>query len=142
MMDWSKAARFGFVPLIALAGIVAVAGYFMPDIRDAMFFKPQRARAEAAMQQLVAREQAFHRARGHFQTFGIASMDALQALAVDRREWPSDMFQFDASMTPQKGLRLRALPRSEAVQGLKVDAQFFVAELAPSGGMARSGWVP
>ena len=142
MMDWSKAARFGFVPLIALEVIVAIAGYFMPDIREAVFFKPQRARVEAAMQQLVMREQAYRRARGHFQTFGIASMDALQALAVDRQDWPSDIFQFDASMTPQKGLRIRALPRSEAVQGLKVGAQLFVAELAPSGGITRSGWYP
>jgi len=141
-MDWSKASQLSFVPLIALAVIVAIAGYFMPAIREAVFFKPQRARAEAAVLQLAARERVFRRAQGHFQTFGAASMDALQALAVDRQDWPSDYFQFDASVTPQNGLRIRALPRSEAVQGLHVGAQLFVAELAPSGGMTRSGWYP
>ena len=142
MMDWNKAARFGFLPLTGLAAVVAIMGYFLPDVREALFFKPQRARVEAAVMQLAARERAFRHQRGHFQAFGIASMDAFQALAVDRQDWPSDYFQFDASVTPQNGLRIRALPRSEAVQGLHVGAQLFVAELAPSGGMARSGWYP
>ena len=141
-MNWTKARRWIFAPVFGLAVIVAVIGYLMPDIRETVFFKPQRVRVEAAVQQLAAREQAFRRSRGHFQAFGIASTDALQALAVDRQNWPSDMFQFEAHTTPQNGLRIRALPRSEAVQALKVDAQFFVAELAPSGGITRSGWAP
>jgi len=141
-MDWSKASHLTFVPLAALAVIVGTAGYFMPDIREAAFFKPQRAHAEAAVLQLAARERVFRRAQGRFETFGAASMDALQALAVDRQDWPSDNFQFDASVTAGNGLRIRALPRSEAVQGLHVGAQMYVAELTPSGGIARSGWYP
>jgi hypothetical protein len=142
MMGGGKISRLLFVPLLALAAMVATAGYFMPQIREALFFKPQRNRVEAAVLQLAERERAFHHAKGRFETFGAASMDALQALAVDRQDWPSDNFQFDASTTPQKGLRVRALPRSEAVQGLHVAPQIFVAELAPTGGITRSGWVP
>jgi hypothetical protein len=142
MMDWTSARQWIFVPVLGLAAIVAVAGYFMPDICEAVYFRPERARVEAAVQQLAVREQAFRRTRGHFQEFGIASTDALQALAVDRQDWPSDTFQFEANLTPQNGLRIRALPRSEAVQALKVDARFFVAELAPVGGIIRSEWAP
>jgi hypothetical protein len=141
-MSEGKSSRLLFVPLIALAAIVAIAGYFMPQIRETVFFQPQRDRAEAAVLQLAARERIFRRAKGRFETFGAASMDALQALAVNRQDWPSDNFQFDASVTPQNGLRVRALPRSEAVQGLHVAPQMFVAELAQSGGITRSGWVP
>lgn len=141
-MNWTKAPPWIFAPVLGLAVIVVAIGYFTPNIRETVFFKPQRVRVEAAVQQLAARERAFRRARGHFQAFGIASTDALQALAVNRQDWPSDTFQFEANTTPQNGLRIRALPRSEAVQELKVDAQFFVAELAPSGGITRSGWAP
>ena len=140
-MDW-KAGQLMYLPLIALAIIVAIAGYFMPDLREAAFFKPQRAHAEAAVLQLAARERVFRRAQGRFETFGVASADALQALAVDRQNWPSENFQFDASVTAANGLRIRALPRSEAVQDLHVGAQMYVAELTPSGGLARSGWYP
>lgn len=141
-MDWTQPRKWIFVPLLGLAAILMVAGYFMPHMREAIFFKPQRARAEAAVLQLASRERVYRRARGHFQTFGTASADALGVLAVDSQGWPSDTFQFEASTTPQNGLRIRALPRSEAVQALKVDAQLFVAELAPSGGITRSGWYP
>ena len=140
-MDW-KAGQLMYLPLIALAVIVAIAGYFMPDLREAAFFKPQRAHAEAAVLQLAARERVFRRTQGRFETFGAASADALQALAVDRQDWPSDNFQFDARVTAANGLRIRALPRSEAVQDLHVGAQMYVAELTQSGGIARSGWYP
>jgi hypothetical protein len=141
-MSWSGPGQMSFALLTALAVLVAIAGYFMPDIREAVFFKPERARVEAAVLRVAVRERAFRRAKGHFETFGAASMDALQALAVDRQDWPSDNFQFDAKVTSDNGLRVRALPRSEAVQGLRVGAQIFVAELTPSGGVARSGWYP
>ena len=45
-------------------------------------------------------------------------------------------------MMPDNSLRLRALPRPDSVRELKVGAQMFVAELAPRGGVNRSGWVP
>ncbi len=141
-MDWTRPSQTSFALLAALAVLVAILGYFMPDIREALSFKPQRARVEAAVLHLAVREKAFRRAKGHFEAFGAANMDALQALAVDLQNWPSDYFQFDARPTPNKGLRIRALPRAEAVQGLHVGAQMFVAELAPSGGVSRSGWVP
>ena len=51
-------------------------------------------------------------------------------------------FLFDASLMPDKSLRLRALPRPDSVHDLKVGAQMFVAELAPKGGVDRSGWDP
>ena len=141
-MNWSKASQMVFVPLLALAILVAIAGYFMPNIREAIFFKPQRARAEAAVLQLAARESDFHRANGHFETFGAVNGDALHALAVDQKDWPSDNFQFDASATAGSGLRIRALPKAEAVRGLQVGAQMFVTELAARGGTGRSGWYP
>ena len=76
-MDWSKASHLTFVPLVALAIVVAAAGYYMPDIREAAFFKPQRVHAEAAVLQLAARERVFRRTQGRFETFGAASADAL-----------------------------------------------------------------
>ena len=126
----------------ASAVLVATLAYYMPDLREALFFKPQRARVEAAVLHLAEREKVFRRARGRFVSFGVANRGALQTLAVNPQIWPTDNFQFDARDTPEKGLRIRALPRADAVQGLQVDARMFVADLAPSGSVSRSGWYP
>jgi hypothetical protein len=138
----NRSSQIASVFLAALAALVATLGYFAPDLRDALFFQPHRARVEAAMLQLAEREGAFRRAKGKFVAFETVNMNALQTLAVNHQTWPSDNFQFDARATPEKGLRIRALPRAEAIQGLEVAAQMFVVELAPSGGVSRSGWYP
>jgi hypothetical protein len=126
----------------ASAVLVTTLAYYIPDMREAVFFKPQRSRVEAAVLHLAEREKAFRSAKGRFVSFGVANRSALQTLAVNPQAWPTDNFQFDARDTPEKGLRIRALPRADAVQGLQVDARMFVADLAPSGSVRSSGWYP
>jgi hypothetical protein len=129
--------------LVVLALLIVVAGLFMPTLRDTLVFKPRRDLAEAVVLQVAARETALRKTKGHYEPFtpGDAPMH-LPVLGISSQNWPSDDFLFEARMMPDSRLRIRALPRPEAVQQLRVGAQMFVAELAPSGGIARSGWYP
>ena len=131
------------VLLIALAVLVLVTGFFMTDIRDGLVFKPRRARAEAAVSQLAAREAVLRKASGRFDAFYPADAAShLQKLGVNSLDWPTDNFLFEASIMPNTHLLIRALPRPDAVQGLRVGAQMFVADLPPSGRISQGGWYP
>jgi hypothetical protein len=142
-MVWNRTSRITFALLLVLAGIVAVVGLFMADIRDALIFKPRRALAETAVLQLAAREAAMRKIKGRFDLFtpGEAAVH-LKTLGMSLQDWPSEDFVLDASLMPNKHLRLRALPRPEAVQDLRVGAQMFVAEVTATGGISQSGWYP
>jgi hypothetical protein len=142
-MDWSRGSQLTAMLLVGLAVLVAILGFFMTDIRDMLIFKPRRERAQTAVMQLVARESALHKANGQYDVFAPADAALhLPKLGVNMQDLPSDDFLFEASLMPNSHLRIRALPRPEAVQDLRVGAQMFVAELAPSGGVSQSGWYP
>ena len=129
--------------LVLAAVLVAGAGLFMPDIRDALVFKPRRAQAEAAVLDVAARESRLRKSGGRFDAFtpGEATVH-LRRMGMSLADWPSDDFVLDASLMPNGHLRIRALPRPEAVQDLRVGAQMFVADINPSGGVSQSGWSP
>ena len=132
-----------FALLVVLAILVAGVGMFMPDIRQALIFKPRQAKAEAAVMQLAAKENILRRQKGHFDTFTPPEAAAhARALGLNMQDWPAEDFLFDASLMPDKSLRLRALPQPDSVRDLKVGAQMFIAQLAPAGGVTRSGWYP
>ena len=142
-MAWDRNSRTTFGLLTGLAVLVAAAGVFMPDIRDSLIFKPRQGRAEAAVMQLAAHENRLRKGKGRFETFTPPqAAQHARSLGLDMQDWPAEDFLFDASLMPDKSLRLRALPRPESVRDLKVGAQIFVAELAPRGGVNRSGWYP
>jgi hypothetical protein len=142
-MGWNRKSQLNFALLVALAILVMAVGVFMPDIRNQLIFKPRRAKAEAAVMQLAAKENIVRRQKGLFDTFTPPQAAAhARALGLNMQDWPAEDFLFDASLMPDKSLRLRALPRPESVRDLKVAAQIFVAELAPGGGVSRSGWSP
>src|SRR5579883_2588843 len=142
-MAWNLKSRISVAVLLALAILVAGAGLFMPDIRAEVMFKPRQNRAESVVMQLAAREVHLRRGKGRFDTFTPPEAAAhSRALGVDMQDWPAEDFLFDASLMPDKSLRLRALPRPDSVRDLKVAAKMFVAELAPEGGINRSGWYP
>lgn len=142
-MAWDRQNRMRFGLLAGLAVLVAGLGIFMPDIREALVFKPRQGRAEAVVMQLVAHENRVRRGKGHFDTFTPPqAAQHARDLGLDMQNWPAEDFLFDASLMPDKSLRLRALPRPESVRDLKVGARIFVAELAPRGGVNRSGWYP
>ena len=132
-----------FALLVALAILVAGAGFFMPNIRENFIFKPRQAKAEAAVMQLAAKENILRRQKGRFDIFTPPEAAAhARSLGLDMQAWPAQDFLFDASVMPDKSLRLRALPQPDSVRDLKVSAQMFVAELAPAGGVSHSGWAP
>jgi hypothetical protein len=141
MTSWSSKSRASFALMTASALLMAILGFFLPDIRDRMVFKPRRDKAEAAVTQLALRETALRRSKGRYDAFtppnAVARMRAL-GLA----DFPVEDFLFDASLTPDKSLRLRALPRPTSVHDLRVSPNIYVAELAPAGGVSRSGWYP
>jgi hypothetical protein len=135
-MDWSRNSQLTLILLVGLAVLVA-------DIRDALVFKPRRQRAEAVVLQLAVRESAVRKAKGRFEPFAPADAAIhLSRLGVNTQSLPSEDFLFEASLMPNSHLRIRALPRPQAVQDLRVGAQMFAAELAPSGGISQSGWYP
>lgn len=142
-MGWSRKDRITFGVLAGLAVLVAGLGVFMPDLRGELMFKPRQGRAETVVMQLAARENHLRRGEGRFDTFTPPQAAAhARALGLSMQDWPAEDFLFDASLMPDKSLRLRALPRPDSVRDLKVGAQMFVAELAPWGGVNRSGWYP
>src|SRR6478609_9254830 len=142
-MAWDRKSRTTFGVLAGLAVLVAALGVFMPDIRESLIFKPRQGRAEAVVMQLAAHENRIRKGKGRFETFTPPqAAQHARALGLDMQNWPAEDFLFDASLMPDKSLRLRALPRPESVRDLKVGAQIFVAELAPRGGVNRSGWYP
>jgi hypothetical protein len=142
-MNWNRKSRMTFALLVALAILVAGLGIFMPSIRDQLIFQPRQAKAEAAVMQLAAKENIARRQTGHFDTFTPPQAAAhARALGVRMQDWPAQDFLFDASLMPDKTLRLRALPQPESVRDLKIRAQMFIADLAPAGGVSRSGWSP
>ena len=129
--------------LVVLAVLVAAAGVFMPDIRSQLVFKPRQGRAETMVMQIAARENRMRLEQGRFDTFTPPQAAAhARSLGLDMQDWPGEDFLFDAALMPDKSLRLRALPRPDSVRDLKIGAQMFVAELAPRGGINRSGWYP
>jgi hypothetical protein len=140
-MDWTLKGRTIFLSLAALAVLVAGLGVFLPDIRTQLFLKPRRDRAEATVTELAVRLTALRRKQGRYDTFTpVQASQRMQALGISNI--PSQDFLFDANLLPDKGLRLRALPRADSVRDLRVSPQMYVAELAPAGGVRRSGWVP
>ncbi len=142
-MGWNGKNRMTVAVLVVLAVLIAAAGVFMPDIRSQLMFKPRQGRAETMVMQIAARENRLRKGQGHFDTFAPPQAAAhARALGLDMQDWPGEDFLFDASLMPDKSLRLRALPRPDSVRDLKIGAQMFVAELAPRGGVNRSGWVP
>jgi hypothetical protein len=141
MMDWNSKSRVSFALLAAAALLVAVLGIFLPDIRDRLVFKPRRDKAEAAVTALALKETALRRSKGHYDAFSPANAVA-RMRALGLADFPAEDFLFDASLTPDKSLRLRALPRPTSVQDLRVSPHMYVAELAPAGGVAHSGWYP
>jgi hypothetical protein len=142
-MAWDRKSRMTFGMLAGLAVLVGTLGVMMPDIRESLVFKPRQGRAEAVVMQLAAHENRIRKGKGRFETFTPPqAAQRARSLGVDMQNWPAEDFLFDASLMPDKSLRLRALPRPESVRDLKVGAQIFVAELAPRGGVNRSGWYP
>ena len=90
------------------------AGVFMPDIRGATDVQaaagPRRDRGDAACR---ARKSPAA-GPGPFRHLRAAQAAAhARALGLDMQDWPAEDFLFDASLMPDKSLRLRALPRPE-----------------------------
>jgi hypothetical protein len=142
-MGWNRKNRMTVAVLVVLAVLIAAAGVFMPDIRSRFIFKPRQSRAETMVMQIAARENRLRLGQARFDIFTPPQAAShVRALGLDMQDWPGEDFLFDASLMPDKSLRLRALPRPDSVRDLKIGAQMFVAELAPSGGVNRSGWYP
>jgi hypothetical protein len=140
-MSWNIGGCRLFLVFAILAVLVAVLGIFLPDIRDQLVFKPRRDRAQAVVSALASQQTALRRKQGHYVTFTPPQAVArLRAMGI--ADIPTEDYLFDASLMADKSLRLRALPRPTSVRDLRISPRMYVAQLAPSGGVSRSGWVP
>jgi ABC-type phosphate transport system auxiliary subunit len=143
MTGWSRKDRMIFAALAGLAVLMAGLGIFLPDLRAEWMLKPRGARAETVVMQLAAQETRMRRQKGSYMAFTAPqAAQHARSMGLDMQNWPAEDFLFDASLMPDKSLRLRALPRADSVRDLKVSGKMYVAELAPAGGINRSGWYP
>jgi hypothetical protein len=141
-MVWNTTTRVTFALLVVSALSVGGVGFFMNGIRDELVFKHSRARAEAAVMDVAARERAFRLTKGRFDVFKPSEAAVhLRRMGMSLADWPTDDFLFDASLMPNSHLRIRALPRPEAVEELRVGARMFVADVTASG-VSQSRWYP
>ena len=118
-------------------------GAIMPDLRQKYVFAAQQSRVESAMRAIEAGERRLQKKTGQYAAFNATGFAAKsRELALNWDAVPSDKFQFDAQLLPDRSLRLRALPRGEAVAALNVAPRMFVAELPPKQRSAKAGWYP
>jgi hypothetical protein len=115
----------------------------MPDLRQDYVFSPEENRVRIAMAAIEAGEQRFRKQTGQYTAFGPEGFAAKSRdLKLNWDSLPSDHFQFDAQLLPDRRLRLRALPRGDAVAALAIAPRMFVAELPAKANGAKPGWYP
>jgi len=118
-------------------------GAIMPDLRQKYIFAAQASRVEDAVRAIEAGEMRLKAKTGQYAAFNAVGFAAKSpSLKLNWDSIPSDKFQFDAQILPDRRLRLRALPRGEAVAALNIAPQMFVAELPAKPGGAKPGWYP
>lgn len=128
--------------LLVLAAALGAAAIILPG-RGGQERAQDHARAEAAVQEIVTAQLALHEETGSFQSFIAADHEAdRNFLGLPWRGFPVGSYGFEAEALPDGNLRVRAVPRPEAVAGREVAGQFYVAEVSPAGEVVESGWLP
>jgi hypothetical protein len=143
-MNLTSALRNGMLVVIFGASLALGAGaMFASEIRERLVYLPREREVEEALSKIAQRERTLHDATGRFP--GFTDRDILRdraLLALNWNAFPVQDYSFAAEPNGAGTLRLRALPRPDAVAALKVRARFYEAELSASGDMLHTGWVP
>jgi hypothetical protein len=129
--------------IIGASLIMVLGGVFVDSLRARMIYDPREHGVEDAIRQVAKRETIAHAATGNFVAFSNANLEQNNSLlGLPWSTFPVNDFFFDAMELGTGNIRLRALPRPDAVAALSVRARLYVAELSPKGEVLRSGWYP
>ena len=129
--------------IIGASLIMVLGGVFVDSLRARMIYDPREHGVEDAIRQVAQRETVAHAATGNFVAFSNANLEQNNSLlGLPWSTFPVSDFFFDAMELGTGNIRLRALPRPDAVAALSVRARLYVAELSPKGEVLRSGWYP
>ena len=128
----------------AALGLAVLAGaYYMPEIREAVVFQPVRRNVETNVRRIADGQKAAYRKTGKLVTLSPSNTaPGSAALDLNWTAFAEDGFQYDAVVQPNRQLRVRALPKPEAVSNLEVPPQMYVADISPQGDFVRGGWYP
>ena len=129
--------------IIGASLIMVLGGVFVDSLRARMIYDPREHGVEDAIRQVAQRETVAHAATGNFVAFSNANLEQNNSLlGLPWSTFPVSDFFFDAMELGSGNIRLRALPRPDAVAALSVRAKLYVAELSAKGEVLRSGWYP
>lgn len=129
--------------IIGASLIMVLGGVFVDSLRARMIYDPREHGVEDAIRQVAQRETIAHAATGNFVAFSNANLEQNNSLlGLPWSTFPVNDFFFDAMELGSGNIRLRALPRPDAVAALSVRAKLYVAELSAKGEVLRSGWYP
>src|ERR1700681_1291698 len=129
--------------IIGASLIMVLGGVFVDSLRARMIYDPREHGVEDAIRQVAQRETIAHAATGNFVAFSNANLEQNNSLlGLPWSTFPVNDFFFDAMELGAGNIRLRALPRPDAVAALSVRAKLYVAELSAKGEVLRSGWYP
>ena len=134
--------KLGALALILLASVVlALGGMFAASFRQVLVYAPREWAVENTVRAIAEQQRALHKSRGKYVSFGASDVDSGNALpGVDWSSAPTTVFYFDAEALESGHLRIRALPRADAVMSLKVRPRIYTTELGKDGRAVREGW--
>jgi len=134
--------KLGALALILIATVLlALGGMFAGSFRQIFVYAPRERAVENTVRAIAEQQRMLHKSRGSYMTFAASDIDAGKALGgVDWTSAPTTDFFFDAEPLENGVLRVRALPRPEAVTSLNVRPRFYTTELAKDGRVVREGW--
>ena len=143
-MDTAKMLRTGgLVVILGMSVALGLAAIFSARIREQFVYGPREQSVEDAIRQIAERERNLHETTGNFAAFGDRDIQRNGAvLSLSWNAFPIGEFSFDAVPDESGNLKLRALPKAEAVTTLAVRARYYAAELSSNGEMLRAGWFP
>jgi hypothetical protein len=136
--------RAGLLAFVAGTSVILIlTGIFAGELRSRFVFAPRERAVESAIRQVADREKIELASRGKFVPFSNGNIERNNALmGLAWSSFPVEAFYFDASELKSGNLRLRALPRPDAVSSLGVRARLYTAELSAKGQILHSGWYP
>ena len=134
--------KLGALALILIATVLlALGGMFAGSFRQIFVYAPRERAVENTVRAIAEQQRVLHKSRGSYMTFAASDIDAGKALGgIDWTSAPTTDFYFDAEALENGVLRVRALPRPEAVTSLNVRPRYYTTELAKDGRVVREGW--
>ena len=125
------------------SGLLCFGALSADSWRESYVFLPRERAVEDAVRQVAERQRSLHETTGAFVNFAHSDVEAdTGPIGLPWNNFPVSEFYFDAMALDTGNIRLRALPRPDAIRRLDVRARIFVSEISPEGDVVQSGWLP